>query len=240
MWHNTSQVTSEARLVRIFGHTLGQTRAAVPPDRDETEVPAMDLPMCGRSFFRQIVERARCALLVIEALSLDHTIVYASPAIEDLTGYAPEEFIGQDWRQFLIQSGAQSPADPMEGATYEGFMMRHKDGAELCLDVKLSQFGVDPAFVTHYIAVLHRLTAERRAREVLEYRACRDPLADAGEPCQSGVLAKMTPTLRREGQRLAAPGEHQNLGAGNRVGIRHATNRLDRNTECLGQLADAK
>jgi len=167
--------------VRIFGHILGQTRAAVLPDRDETDGPARYFHACGASFFQHIVECARCSLLVIEALSHDQTIVYASPAIKELTGYAPDEFVGQDWRQLLIRSGTQSPADPMVGATpcgfaaHESFTMRHRDGAELRLGVKLSQFGGDAAFLTHYIAVLSDLTAERRAREVLEYRLMLEP-----------------------------------------------------------------
>lgn len=153
--------------MRIFGHTLGETRVAVRPDRDETEVPARYFPACDASFFQQIVESARCSLLVIEALSHDQTIVYASPAIEELTGYAPDEFVGQDWRQLLIRSEAQAPEDCMDGAigcgfaAHESFTMRHKDGAELCLRVRLSHFGADPAFLTHYIAVLNDLTAER-------------------------------------------------------------------------------
>lgn len=173
--------------MRIFGHTLGQTRPAVLPDRDETDVPARYFPACGASFFRQIVECARCSLLVIEALSHDQTIVYASPAIEELTGYAPDEFVGQDWRQLLNRSGTQSPADPVAGAircgfaAHESFTMQHKDGTELCLRVKLSQFGGDPAFLTHYIAVLNDLTAERGRRGVLEYRARRDPLTELAD-----------------------------------------------------------
>lgn len=165
--------------MHIFGHALRQTHAAVLPDRNETEVLGKDLPRCGASFFQQIVERARCALLVIESLSRDQTIVYASPAIEELTGYAPDELVGQDWRQFLIRSGAQLPADPMAGATqygfaaHESFRMWHKDGAELCLDVKLSQFGADPAFITHYIAVLNNLAAKQR--DAVKVR--REPLA---------------------------------------------------------------
>lgn len=144
--------------------------------------------MCGAPFFQQIVECGRCSLLVIEALSHDQTIVYASPAVEELTGYAPDEFVGQDWRQFLIRSETQLRADRMACATsrafaHGNFTMRHKDGAELCLEVKLSQFGGDPAFITHYIAVVHELTAERPARDVLENRACRDPLTEPA--CQS-------------------------------------------------------
>lgn len=159
--------SSEA-VMRIFGHALGQIAAAALPDRDETQAPAGDMSVRGAPFFQQIVECARCSLLVIEALS-HQTIVYASPAVEELTGYAPDELVGQDWRQFLIR--CHSRADAMTGGTryglaaHESFTMRHKEGAELSLEVKLSQFGTEPVFITHYIAVLHDLTAERRARE---------------------------------------------------------------------------
>ena len=155
--------------------------------------------MCGAPFFQQIVECGRCSLPVIEALSQDQMIVYASPAIEELTGYAPDEFVGQDWRQILIRSEMQLRADRMACATsrsfaaHENFRMRHQDGAELCLEVKLSQFGADPAFVTHYIAVLHDLTAGRRGRDVpvailLRTRRAnqylvRDRFGPSGSPC---------------------------------------------------------
>lgn len=183
--------------MRIFGHARVETRAAVLRDHGETDVPARRFPVFGASFFQQIVERARCPLLVIEALSHDQTIVYASPAIEELTGYAPDELVGQDWRQILIRA-AQSPADPMAGAARrdstaeESFTMRHKDGAELRLGVSLSQLGADPAFLTHYIAVLSDVTAERRAREVLQCGTDK-----SGAPPSTG------PALRTEGQWLA-------------------------------------
>lgn len=146
--------------MRIFGHALGQIAAAILPARHQTEAPARGQRLRGGPFFQQIVECGRCSLLVIEGLSPDQTIVYASPAVEELTGYAPDEFVGRDWRQFLVRSGTQPDAGPMTGArcglvTYESFTMRRKDGGVLCLEVKLSQLGADPAFMTHYVAVLH-------------------------------------------------------------------------------------
>jgi PAS domain S-box-containing protein len=145
--------------MHIFGDALPQ-KVAVLPDRNGT---ARGLRTGGGApFFQQIVECARCSLLVIEALSHDQMIVYASPGIEELTGYSPEDFVGQDWRQLLSRSEARSPADPettRPGAVvHESFTIRHKDGRELCLDVKLSRLGAEPAFITHYIAVLNHLT----------------------------------------------------------------------------------
>lgn len=165
------------------GHAPEQRAAgfgrAIP---EQSQARARAWPALGTAFFQRLIEHGSCSVLVIETLSHEQTIVYASPAVEELTGYAPAELVGLDWRRVLAPVRARSRADALGCTlrsrliTHQNFTVRHRDGTELHLDVKLSPFETDTAFITHQIAVLNDLTAEHRARAALEHRAYHDPL----------------------------------------------------------------
>lgn len=137
------------------------------------------------SFFRHVLQNSPTPILVMEATPVAQPIIYANPAFTRLLGYSRQEVVGRDWRVFLSAHAAQGCAAgtqaahtlPRSGATVEEMLVAvRKDGTLAYLQTRLSAVCDADGTAMQYVAVLHDVTAERRLREGLEYRACHDPL----------------------------------------------------------------
>jgi diguanylate cyclase (GGDEF)-like protein/PAS domain S-box-containing protein len=99
------------------------------------------------------------------------SILWASGAMRDLTGYSPEEIIGQNPR--LFRSGRQSPEfykqlweTILSGEQWHGEMInRRKDGGEYIEQLAITPVRNARGEVAHFIAVKKDVTSERRALE---------------------------------------------------------------------------
>jgi diguanylate cyclase (GGDEF)-like protein/PAS domain S-box-containing protein len=122
-----------------------------------------------RELLQHVTHVTPCPMLILDATH-PQTVVYVNPAFTQLSGYAREELAGVAWMEEIraaIRSGADSPTV---------VCAQHKDGAPLWLDLTSRALRSGTAAITHHLAMVHDLTAERRAREELEYRAYHDAL----------------------------------------------------------------
>jgi PAS domain S-box-containing protein len=103
----------------------------------------------------------------------DNPVVYASPSIETLTGYAPEEFIGRNCR--FLQNGAADPASVAElrdairagrAVTVELRNFR-KDGTLFWNSLALSPVRDEAGTLTHFVGVQTDVTERRRLEDQL-------------------------------------------------------------------------
>ncbi|MEF8821268.1 MAG: bacterio-opsin activator domain-containing protein [Halovenus sp.] len=117
--------------------------------------------------FRKAIEHAGHAIFLTDP---DGTIEYANPAVETVTGYEPEEVVGENPR--LWQSGTHSEdfyAELWEqiesGSVWEGELTnRHKSG-ELCwVDTTIAPITEDGT-VERYVAIERDITT-RKEREM--------------------------------------------------------------------------
>ncbi|NNE68945.1 MAG: PAS domain S-box protein [Rhodothermales bacterium] len=106
----------------------------------------------------------------------DGTVIWANAAIEALTGYAPEELIGETPRK--LKSGAQSPEvytelweTVLSGEVWTGRLInKRKDGALYYEDMTINPMVDEDGEITHFAAIkrdVSCLVRAERARDKL-------------------------------------------------------------------------
>ncbi len=134
----------------------------------------------GDSQFRSLIETA---LDIVAVLNNDGSIRYLSPAIERVTGFAPEELIGKNAFDFMHEDDAREQfkafsavvSDPGIATTGEphSFRFRHKDGHWVLLEsisTKLPNGPEAPGIVVN----ARDLTGHMRAHETMREMADRE------------------------------------------------------------------
>lgn len=128
---------------------------------------------------QRILESGACPLFLID---MSAAIGYVSPALEALTGYVAGELLGRSWTRFFA---AESDCGTLDGCpgepsdaprTHLAMITRHKNGAVLHLDAAVTPLRNDAGLVVYRVFLLRDVTAERRERLKLEFRALHDPL----------------------------------------------------------------
>jgi PAS domain S-box-containing protein len=130
--------------------------------------------------FRKVVEQARDAVLIAEEASSTMSgpqIVYANPAFTEITGYQPEEVIGNSPR--LLKGPITEPGvlrqlreghrneEEVEGET----TTLRKDGTPFINHWSIAPVYNEDDTLTHWVAVLRDVTEKRRMWErLLEVR----------------------------------------------------------------------
>lgn len=104
----------------------------------------------------------------------DGTIRWANPAFTKLTGYTPEEVIGQNLR--LLKSGKQPPEFYAEmwrvigsGSVWQGEVVnRRKDGSLYTEEMVITPVHNSEGQITQYIAIKQDITERKKAEELLQ------------------------------------------------------------------------
>ncbi|CDK37953.1 bacterio-opsin activator domain-containing protein [Halorubrum sp. AJ67] len=117
--------------------------------------------------FRKAIEHAGHAIFLTDP---DGTIEYANPAVETVTGYGPDEVIGENPR--LWQSGKHDEEfyeglwEQIEsGSVWEGELTNRRKSGELCwIDATIAPI-TDGGDVERYVAIERDVT-ERKEREM--------------------------------------------------------------------------
>lgn len=117
--------------------------------------------------FQKAIEHAGHAIFITEP---DGTIEYANPAVETVTGYEPDEVIGENPR--LWQSGRHDEEfyeglwEQIEsGSVWEGELTNRRKSGELCwIDATIAPITEDGT-VERYVAIERDIT-ERKEREM--------------------------------------------------------------------------
>jgi diguanylate cyclase (GGDEF)-like protein/PAS domain S-box-containing protein len=112
------------------------------------------------------LEAADTAVVIVDR---DRTIVWANPALEQLTGYTPQEVIGKSTPAFW--SSQQSPAfyeelwaTLLSGKKWRGELVnQHKDGSFYDENRSITPIRDARGEVTHFIAIRRDISARKRA-----------------------------------------------------------------------------
>ena len=126
-----------------------------------------------RTLYRA-VEQSPSTVVITDA---EGNIQYVNPKFSELTGYSPEEVLGQNPR--LLKSGEQSGAFYAEmwrviaeGREWRGeFSNRKKDGEIYWEFASISAVRDATGRTTHYVKVAEDITARRQAEEALRQYA---------------------------------------------------------------------
>ena len=118
--------------------------------------------------FRKAIEHAGHAIFLTDT---DGTIEYANPAVESVTGYEPDEVLGENPR--LWQSGKHDDEfytglwERIEsGAVWDGEITNRRKSGELCwVDTTIAPITDDDGAVDRYVAVERDIT-DRKEREL--------------------------------------------------------------------------
>ncbi len=146
--------------------------------------------------FRSLVENASD---VITLLRPDGTILYESPAIRPMLGYAPEELIGSNCREFVhpedqpvLEAGLGRALANEKGSALQEFRFRHRDGTWRVLEAVGSTATDDEGRTI--IIVISRDIAERK-RFQQELQAAKDA-AEMASRTKSEFLANVSHEIR--------------------------------------------
>jgi len=145
-----------------------------------TRIAQLDLARQNAALLREMEERRRLATAIeqsSEALVITDAkgvIQYVNPAFESLTGYAPNETVGQ--RTNILKSGKHDGAfyrrlwDTLaRDGTWDGhFVNRRKDGSFFEEECSISSVHNEHGEITNYIALKRDITA----RVTMERQLC--------------------------------------------------------------------
>ncbi|MBV8151376.1 MAG: PAS domain S-box protein, partial [Candidatus Eremiobacteraeota bacterium] len=120
--------------------------------------------------FRALIEHAYDAVLLVDR---NCTVLYASPSVERVLGYAPEELVGRDGFDLVHPDDLEGArkrfveASDREGSvsTDEG-LIRHKHGKWLWTQTSMTNLLAEPS-VRAFVVNLRDIDARKRAEEAL-------------------------------------------------------------------------
>jgi PAS domain S-box-containing protein/diguanylate cyclase (GGDEF)-like protein len=147
-------------------------RAVVIVGRDVTEQLAADERLrAERRRFEALVARAADVIVLIDATG---TVAYASPGIQDLSGWNSDEVLGGDPGAVLHPDDAESVSDafthclelPGEVVTCT-YRLAHRDGGWRWIEARLTNLFADPAIAGVVV----------NARDVTKIRSFEEKLA---------------------------------------------------------------
>ncbi|MCH7737938.1 MAG: PAS domain S-box protein [Chloroflexi bacterium] len=140
--------------------------------------PAPHSDSAGESQFRSLIETA---LDVVAVLNNDGTIRYVSPSVRRITGYSPEELIGENAfaymheddarEQFEVFSAIVSDPSVATSGQLHSFRFRHKEGHWVVLEsvsTKLPEGPEPEGIVVNARDITDRIQARDSLRETAE------------------------------------------------------------------------
>lgn len=135
--------------------------------------------------FRNIAERSFDGIFEMD---LEGHITYASPAIEQITGYKPEEIVGSSFLNYVSESTAHTAfqwlAKLVEGENVKELQMEmtRKDGSSAIVEINASPIFKDGSAI-EVQGTVRDITDRKRAEEALRekearYRELADSITD--------------------------------------------------------------
>lgn len=131
-------------------------------------------------------------------------IEYVNPSFVRMTGYQPDEVLGQNPR--ILQSGQMPPslyremwATLLRGETWSGELLnRSKDGRLFWEQARISPIRDDDGNITHFIAIKDDVTQKKEQEQNIWQKAHHDPLT--GLPNRSLLEQTLQRALMRAGE----------------------------------------
>jgi PAS domain S-box-containing protein len=177
-------------LARAFNHMAGRLQESYASIERKVTQRTAELEVRGRELRNEVVERVR-AEAELRKLSVaveqspatvvitdtEGTIEYVNPRFTEVTGYTPEEAIGQNPR--VLKSGRMPPETYQEmwetilaGNVWRGeFENKKKNGDVFWEAASVSPVRSSGGVVTHYLAVKEDITERKRAEDRLKEQA---------------------------------------------------------------------
>ena len=133
---------------------VGRTRPALEPDLATAGlIPQALLP----GILTRAAQEASVAITVADVIAADQPLVYANPAFQRLTGYAPSDIIGRNCR--FLQGGQHDPQERAairqaieEGRAVDTLILNfRRDGRPFWNEFHLSPVRNPAGRLTHYI-----------------------------------------------------------------------------------------
>ena len=128
------------------------------------------------------VESASNGIMIADARLPDLPIIYANPAVERLTGYSTDEFLGRNPRFLHANERSQPGLDEIRSALKNGWgckaILRNfrKDGTEFWNDFTLSPVCDNDGKLSHYIGIQNDITERKKAEQRIQSLAYFDAL----------------------------------------------------------------
>ncbi len=157
------------------------------------------------------IESSRDGIMISDALTPDHPILYINPAIQQISGYTPGEVLGGSGRIFLGKDLHQPEAETLRmllRGGREGSVILscfRKDGGQFWNELTVSPVRSDSGQVTHYISIFKDVTERKRQEAALIKSANFDAFTE---------LPNRVLLLDRLGQAIAGGAIH-----GRKVGL---------------------
>ncbi|MFC0676546.1 EAL domain-containing protein [Lysobacter korlensis] len=131
---------------------------------------------------QRAVDAADNGLLITDACAPDHPVVYANPAFERMTGYAPDEILGRNPRVLQgddrDQPGNAAIRDALAGEREVRALLRNyrKDGTLFWNEMYLAPVRDETGALTHFVGVLNDVSDRQQFEDRLAHRATHDTL----------------------------------------------------------------
>lgn len=131
---------------------------------------------------QRAIESSVNAIIIMQAKAPDYSIEYVNPAFERITGYAAVEAIGKSIRLLESTQKENSSFDDiwriMDQRAEGNVLLRTqtKSGAPMWNDCFVAPVKDEHGEATHFVAVLHDITAMKRYEEELAFQANCDVL----------------------------------------------------------------
>ncbi|MFH0788145.1 MAG: PAS domain S-box protein [Pseudomonadota bacterium] len=124
----------------------------------------------SQEYFKAIIQNSSDIILIVDKLG---TITYASPSIERILGYGPDELIGKRTLDLIVSDDkpraiadfgrALLTKDPIPNV----FRLRHKNGTERILE-GIGKNLLDNPFVAGFLMNVRDVTERQRTKEALQ------------------------------------------------------------------------
>lgn len=174
---------------------LEETRDQLRRSRDDLEIRVEERTRDLRKLTQAVEQSAHMVIIT----DLSGTIEYVNRRFSELTGYAPEEAIGQN--PSMLQSGDHTPdfyetlwSEVERNGTWSGEIKdRRKDGRVFWASMVMSRITDEYGRPTHYVAIHDDIT-ERKLAEINLREA--KVQAETASRAKSEMLANMSHELR--------------------------------------------
>ncbi|MGV8080923.1 MAG: PAS domain S-box protein [Syntrophales bacterium] len=125
----------------------------------------------SEAYYRAITENASDILVISD---MDGIITYASPSVERIAGYRPEEMMGTNFFELIVSEDIPRVMEDFARALQtqnmyipNSFRIRHKNGSELVLEGVGANLLNDPT-LKGFVMSARDITERRRAEEELQ------------------------------------------------------------------------
>ncbi len=169
----TDEILILEQIGSVFAHGLAIRQATVVHQKLESNLRQLT----------RALESSSNGVMITSSTQLDHPIVYVNPAFERITGYPPDEVIGQSGR-FLVrddlnQKGLNDIRTALRkhGEAHAILRNYRKDGGMFWNELHIAPVRDENGqMTTHFVSIINDVTERINYEQELSYHATHDAL----------------------------------------------------------------